>query len=84
MEVVMGCKDGQIFVFDPWILNSGRVIRYNSDVDSTSRKKKRVSHVRWFEPLTEGENCNKFLIVFEDGTIYVNFRDSHHTSDTRS
>jgi hypothetical protein len=84
MEVVMGCKDGQIFVFDPSVMNTGRVVKYNMDNESPARKKKKVTHVKWFEPLNEGENCNKYLAVFEDGTIFVNFRDSRHNSDSRS
>lgn len=80
----MGCREGQIFVFDPWLMDTGRIIRYNSDSDSVTRKKRKVMHVRWFEPLNEGENCNKFLVVFDDGTIYVFFRDSRHTSATKS
>jgi hypothetical protein len=80
----MGCREGQIFVFDPTVMNSGKIIRYNTDNESTARKKKRVTHVKWFEPLNEGENCNKYLVVFEDGTIFVNFRDSKHNNDNRS
>lgn len=80
----MGCRDGQIFCFDPYLVNNGRVIRYNVENDSIARKKKRVTQVKWFEPLNEGENCNKFLIVFEDGTIFVNFRDSKHNNETRT
>lgn len=70
-----------MFVFDPWLMNRGRVLNYNTDNDPTARKNKRVTHVRWFEPLNEGENCNKFLVVFEDGTIFVNFRDSKHNKE---
>ena len=39
--------------------------------------------MRWFEALHEGENNNKFLAVFEDGMIYVYFRDSRHNNETR-
>lgn len=84
LEVVVGCRDGQVLIFDPWITNAGRVIKYNSDIESSARKKKKVTHVKWFEPLTEGENCNKFMTVFEDGTIFVSFRDSEHKSENRS
>lgn len=31
LEMVMGCREGQIFVFDPWLMRKGRVIRYNSE-----------------------------------------------------
>lgn len=82
MEMVVGCRDGQILVLDPWLMPHGRTTRYNFVADSATRKKRKVTHVRWFEPLNEGENCNKFLVVFEDGTIYVFFRDSRHTNLT--
>lgn len=64
-------------------MRKGRVLRYNSEQESQARKKRKVTHVRWFEPLNEGENNNKFLAVFEDGTIYVYFRDSRHSNETR-
>lgn len=38
--------------------------------------------VKWFEPLREGENSNKFVVVFEDGTIYVFFKDCKQTNET--
>lgn len=34
-------------------------------------KKRKVELVKWFEPYSESENVNKFLVVFDDGTIYV-------------
>ena len=64
-------------------MRKGRVTRYNSEQESQARKKRKVTHVRWFEPLNEGENNNKFLAVFEDGMIYVYFRDSRHSNETR-
>jgi len=30
-----------------------------------------VEIVKWFEPSSEEENVNKFLVVYEDGTIYI-------------
>jgi hypothetical protein len=32
--------------------------------------------VRWFEPSSEQENVNKFLVVYDDGTIYVFYTTS--------
>lgn len=34
-------------------------------------KKRRVEIVKWFEPSSEEENVNKFLVVYDDGTIYI-------------
>lgn len=27
--------------------------------------------VRWFEPSSESDNVNKFLVAYDDGAIYV-------------
>ena len=40
------------------------------------KKARKVDHVRWFEANQEGTNSNKFIVVFEDGTFYVFFRDT--------
>ena len=34
-------------------------------------KKRKVELVKWFEPYSESENVNKFLVVFDDGSIYI-------------
>ena len=34
-------------------------------------KKRKVLLVKWFEPYSETENVNKFLVVYDDGSIYV-------------
>ena len=78
----MGCRDGRIFVIDPLLQGKGRVNRFNCDDDSKNRKPKKVTLVKWFEPSVEGENNNKFAAVFEDGSIYVFFKDSKHTQDS--
>ena len=44
-------------------------------------KKRKVVMVKWFESFTEGQNPNKFIIVFEDGTLYVFFKDSLMNND---
>jgi len=68
--------------FDPYLAHDGRIFKYNMHLDSNARKRKRVTHVRWFEPLSEGENSNKFIAVFEDGTLWVYFKESNHTTDS--
>lgn len=78
----MGCDQGAVYLFDPILMNDGQILRYNNDTYSLMHKKKRVTHVKWFEPFAHGENSNKFIAVFEDGTIYVYFRDSKHTDET--
>ena len=39
------------------------------------KKQRKVDHVRWFEAMNEGQNSNKFIVVFDDGTFYIFFRD---------
>lgn len=34
-------------------------------------KRKRIEIVKWFEPKDAEQNVNKFLVVYEDGTIYI-------------
>ena len=80
--MLMGCEKGQIYLFDPTLIDNGQILRYNNDTYSAMQKKRKVTHVKWFEPYSEGENSNKFLTVFEDGTIYIYFRDSRHTDET--
>jgi len=69
-------------MYDPILMGRGRVLRFNDVPTSPTLKQKKVSIVRWFEPLSEGKNSNKFLVVFEDGTIYVYFKDSNQQKDT--
>jgi hypothetical protein len=56
-------------LFDPSLVDDGQILRYNADIHSLSQKRRKVTHVKWFEPYAEGENSNKFLAVFEDGLI---------------
>jgi hypothetical protein len=81
LEMLIGCTGGQIVNFDPFLVQRGRITRFNMHFDSPASKRKRVTHVKWFEPFTEGENSNKFIAVFEDGTIHVYFKESNHTID---
>lgn len=73
-----------MLLFDPLMMMDGKIYRFNSpsamDGIAASHKKKRVIHVKWFEPFKLGENANKFLVLFEDGTFYVYFKESNHTS----
>lgn len=46
------------------------------------KKQRKVEHVRWFESLNEGQNSNKFIVVFDDGMVYVFFREQHDQQKT--
>lgn len=48
------------------------------------KKKRKVDHVRWFESMHENQNSNKFIVVFEDGTFYVFFRDLNYPDNRNS
>lgn len=63
----MGCSKGSVYVFDPKLMKEGQLKKYSSDLN----KNRRVEQVRWFEPRDDIDNVNKFLVVFDDGMIYV-------------
>lgn len=48
----------------------GKIIKYNF-TKPPCEKKRRVEIVKWFEPYNQEENVNKFIVVYEDGTIYI-------------
>ena len=66
----MGCSKGNIYTFDPLLMGEGLIKRY-AFYKPPLQKKRRVEIVKWFEPSSEEENVNKFLVVYEDGTIYI-------------
>ena len=70
----MGTKTGVVFCFEPALIEKGTVVKYNNKKETLYEKK--VILVKWFEASEVGENTNKFIVVFEDGTIYVFFRDT--------
>jgi hypothetical protein len=66
----MGCNRGNIYTFDPYLMQDGKITRYYYN-KPPCMKKRRIEIVKWFEPSSEEENVNKFLVVYEDGTIYI-------------
>jgi len=51
-------------------MGDGKITKYYH-AKPPCQKRRRVEIVKWFEPLSEKENSNKFIVVYEDGTIYV-------------
>lgn len=51
-------------------MSEGKITRYYYN-KPPCMKRRRVEIVKWFEPISEEENVNKFLVVYEDGTIYI-------------
>lgn len=70
------------YVYDPTLVDDGNVIKFNN-IDGISKKRK-VVMVKWFEAITEDENPNKFIVVFDDGTLYVFFKESDITNPQSS
>lgn len=68
----MGCSQGNLYTFDPFLMgdHNGKITRYYHQ-KPPCQKRRRVEIVKWFEPLNEREKSNKFIVVYEDGTIYV-------------
>ena len=73
IELLLGTESGTVCCYDPQLRDRGVVIKYNNKPEV--KKARRVDHVRWFEAMEEGQNPNKFIVVFDDGSIYVFFRD---------
>lgn len=76
IELLMGTSSGSIYCYDPVLKDKGVVVKYNNVKEV--KKARKVDHVRWFEANVEGTNSNKFIVVFDDGTLYVFFRDLNY------
>ena len=72
LQCIMGCSLGNLYVFDPVLMGEGKITKYYHP-KPPCQKKRRIEIVKWFEPLSEKETSNKFIVVYEDGTIYVFF-----------
>jgi hypothetical protein len=81
--MIMGQADGAISIFDPELMYSANVSVYNCSA-SKSTKKKKVEMVKWYEEginVSKPSNTNKFLVVFEDGTIYTFYKENPDTTE---
>lgn len=76
IELLLGTESGTVACYDPQLKDKGVVVKYNNVQEI--KKKRKVDHVRWFESMHENQNSNKFIVVFEDGTFYVFFRDLNY------
>ena len=76
----MGCSKGNIYTFDPVLMSTGNIMRYNFS-KPPNQKKRRVEIVKWFEPSSQENNVNKFLVVFDDGTIYIYYTGREETPE---
>lgn len=81
-QCIMGCSKGNIYTFDPLLMGEGKITRYYFN-KPPCQKKRRVEIVKWFEPFSEEENVNKFLVVYEDGTIYIFYTKPQQTEEDK-
>ena len=72
--MLLGSESGTVYCYDPTLFDEGTVNKFNN-IEGI-KKRRKVVMVKWFEASKEGENPNKFLVVFDDGTLYVFFKDS--------
>ena len=77
--MLLGSDNGALYVYDPHLFDNGNVSKFN--ITDGIRKRRKVEMVKWFEAYDEGVNPNKFIVVFDDGTMYVFFKDSLMASD---
>ena len=79
IELLLGTGSGTVYCYDPQLKEKGIVVKYNNVV--AVKKSRKVDHVRWFEAMQEGTNSNKFIVVFDDGTFYIFFRDLNYSEN---
>jgi hypothetical protein len=81
-QCIMGCSKGNIYTFDPLLMGEGKITRFYFN-KPPCQKRRRVEIVKWFEPFSEEENVNKFLVVYEDGTIYIFYTKPQQTEEDK-
>jgi len=96
---LLGTKDAAIYIFDPILIQQGKIMSFNNDSNMPFFKAKRPEIVRWVEPsnlsspisskITENGqtstinqhiSVSKFVVVFEDGCIYLYEKDVPYSS----
>lgn len=70
LQCIIGCNKGNLYTFDPYLMGEGQITKYYYN-RPPCEKRKRIEIVKWFEPKNAEQNVNKFLVVYEDGTIYI-------------
>lgn len=63
-------------------MGEGKITKYYFN-KPPCQKRRRVEIVKWFEPISEEENVNKFLVVYEDGTIYIFYTSAQTVEDDK-
>lgn len=97
LSCLLGNRDGTIYIFDPILIQQGKISSFNNESQMPFHKAKRPEIVRWVEPsnlsspitskITENgqtstnyqhTSVSKFVVVFEDGCIYLYEKDVTH------
>ena len=68
LQCLMGCSEGNVYLFDPYLMGEGRITRFYHQKPPCLRKR-RVDFVKWFEK--EEDKLKHFLIVYDDGIFNV-------------
>lgn len=64
-------------------MGDGKITKYYFNKPPCN-KRRRVEIVKWFEPISEEENVNKFLVVYDDGTIYIFYSKIQQDEEKRT
>lgn len=65
----MGCSEGNIYNFDPYLMSEGKITKYYYSRPPCMRKKK-IAFVKWLQPI-KSEDPSHFIVVYQEGQIYV-------------
>ena len=79
MYCLIGARDGTIYIYDPLQVTGSRIISYNQDDNMPFYKNKTPEIVKWIEPVGN-ENPTKFVVVYDDGSIYIYDKDITHNA----
>ena len=74
LECLLGSQDGTLFVYDPLLIEPGRIWKFNHNSDELFHKPKRPVLINWVESKGD-KNPTLFVATFEDGSIYIYDRE---------
>lgn len=71
----MGTNEGGVYLFDPIIRGKQTVNTFNTNYDSPINKNRSVDLVKWIEPSPSMKSASRFIVVFDDGSMYFYSKD---------
>jgi hypothetical protein len=69
---------GVVYLFDPILIQNSDILQFNSSNNTdnpTMYKDKRVEFVKWIDSFDQTRPPRHFVVVFEDGAIYIFNKD---------